>query len=95
MFGILFSALNATLAFLLRQVVIKSVLFVALWLLTTELAEVISGYLPASNGIQSLFNLLPDGVVWFLNLCQFQTGITACISAWFTRFFIRRIPVLG
>lgn len=95
MFLILLSALNSILVFLLRQVVIKAVVFIAVYLLVTELATAVSSYLPKSFNIQQLFNSLPDGVIYFLNLFQFAPGLTLLISAWMTRFFIRRIPLIG
>ncbi|MBD2805255.1 DUF2523 domain-containing protein [Xenorhabdus sp. ZM] len=95
MYVILLSALNAALGFLLRTVVIKFVVFGALYLIVKELFSAVVDLLPQSSNIQSLFDLLPDAAWYFINLFQGAFGVGLVVTAWFTRFIIRRIPVIG
>ncbi|NUW61932.1 DUF2523 family protein [Cronobacter muytjensii] len=95
MFGILVSAFNSVLSYLLRTVVIKFAVFSALFLVVKELMGAITDLLPKSSNLQSLFDSLPDAAWYFLNLFQVPFGISLVISALFTRFIIRRLPVIG
>ncbi|CDG21375.1 putative phage-related membrane protein [Xenorhabdus poinarii G6] len=95
MYGILLSALNTALGFVLRTVVIKFVVFGALYFIVKELFSAVVDLLPQSSNIQSLFDLLPDAAWYFINLFQGAFGVSLVVTAWFTRFIIRRIPVIG
>lgn len=95
MFGILVSAFNAVLAYLLRGAVLKFVLFTTLFLAVKELFSVVADRLPQSGDIAGLFNLLPDGMWFFLYYFKADIGIPLVFSAMFTRFIIRRLPVIG
>ncbi|EEC0439665.1 DUF2523 domain-containing protein [Salmonella enterica] len=95
MFAVILSALNTLLAFVLRRVVIKFVLFGALYWLCTEIPPLLAAHFPDVTVIQRLFNQLPDSMIYFINYFYLTQGIMALISALFVRFFIRRIPFLG
>lgn len=97
MFAILVSALNSILGFVLRSVIVKFVLFFGLFFITTEFIQVLtsSGLLPSASSLSGLFGGIPSAVWYFLNLFSFSTGVSALVSAWATRFIIRRIPVIG
>ena len=97
MFGILLSALNSVLAFVLRSVLVKFVVFFGLFFVTTEFVQVLtsSGLLPSASSLSGVMGGVPAGVWYFLDLFSFSTGFSALISAWATRFIIRRIPIIG
>ena len=95
MFGVIFSALNSLLGFVFRTVVIKFAVFFGLWFVVTAFIPVLKTLLPNFLNIAPLFDNLPDGVIYFLNLAQFNHGFSLCVSAFITRFIIRRIPVIG
>lgn len=95
MFGIIISAFNSAFAYLLRTVIIKFVVFSAIFLVVKELFSALTSILPTSIDIQQLFDALPDSAWYFLNLFQITVGVTSVISAYFTRFIIRRIPFIG
>lgn len=97
MFGILLSAFNSVLAFVLRSVLVKFVVFFGLFFVTTEFVQVLtsSGLLPSASSLSGVMGGVPAGVWYFLDLFSFSTGFSALISAWVTRFIIRRIPIIG
>lgn len=95
MFAILLSAFNAVLGFVFRKLVIKFLLFGALYWLCTEIPSLIVAHLPDISSVQTLFDRMPDSVIYFANYFYVPQGVTAIISALFVRFFIRRIPFLG
>lgn len=95
MFGILLSAFNAALGFVFRSVIIKFAVFFGLYFVVSEfmpfLKDMLGNYLFSTE----VFNNLPDTIVYYLNLMQFSHGVTICLSAYLTRFIIRRLPVIG
>lgn len=95
MYAILISAFNSLLGFVLRKAVIKFVLFGAIYVLCTSIPPLISAHLPDTKSIQTLLNALPDGTWFFLNVFEFPKGVSMFMSAYFVRFFIRRIPFFG
>ena len=97
MFGIVLSALNSVLGFVLRSVIAKFFVFFALFFITTEFVQVLSssGLLPNASSLNSVLNGIPSDVWYFLEVFNFSTGFSALVSAWATRFSIRRIPVIG
>lgn len=95
MFGILLSALNVVLGFVARSVLVKFVTFFALFFITTEFVAVIANILPNGNALGNALGGIPSGVWYFLDLFNVTAGIPLLLSAWVTRFIIRRIPVIG
>jgi hypothetical protein len=95
MFGIVLSALNAALAFVFRSVLVKFVVYFALFFVTTEFSSILSPMLPTSSALQSALGGIPGAVWYFLDLFNVSAGIPILLSAWVTRFVIRRIPLIG
>jgi hypothetical protein len=95
MFGIVLSALNVILGFVFRSIIVKFVLFFGLFFVTTEFVSVLSGLLPDSAALSGALGGIPSGVWYFLDLFNVSAGIPMLLSAWVTRFIIRRIPVIG
>lgn len=95
MYRLIVSAFNFLLGFVLRTLVIKFVVFSALFLVVSEFVPVILNLLPASSNLPDLINQLPDSVWYFMNLFAVITGLKIVISAFLTRFIIRRIPIIG
>ncbi|ECH2636598.1 DUF2523 domain-containing protein, partial [Salmonella enterica] len=73
----------------------KFILFTVMYLLLTQLAPLLTSYLPDGANVSALFNSLPSAVLWFLNVSAFDVTFPMIIVAYFTRFFIRRIPFIG
>lgn len=99
LFGILLSALRSILGFLLRSVVVKFVTFFALYFVVKEFMEVIVAWGLVPSGKASQVNSSLSGIsasVWyFLDLFAASSGISMVISAYATRFIIRRVPLIG
>lgn len=95
MFGILVSAFNLILGWIVRSVLVKFVLFFGLYFVTTEFLQVISSLLPSANALTGALSGISASTSYFLDIFAFQTGLSLVISAYVTRFMIRRIPVIG
>jgi hypothetical protein len=95
MFGILLSAFNSILGFILRSVIVKFFIFFALFFVTSEFIPLITGLLPSSASLNGSLSAIPSGVWFFLDLFNISAGIPLLLSAYATRFIIRRIPIIG
>ncbi len=95
MFAILVSGFNVVLGFIFRSILIKFVVFFALFFIVTEFISVIGGLLPTGASLTGALGGIPAGVWYFLDLFNVSLGIPLLLSAWVTRFTIRRIPVIG
>ncbi|EIM1059102.1 DUF2523 domain-containing protein [Salmonella enterica] len=92
---LLLAALTEILMFVFKQIVVKFVLFTMLFLMLTQFAPLLTAYLPNGAKVSELISSLPSSILWFLNLCAFDITFPMIIVAYFTRFFIRRIPFIG
>ena len=95
MFGILLSAAYAVLGFLLRSVLVKFFVYFALFFVTTEFIQLIVPSLPGAASLTNAFSAQAPGVWFFLDLFKIGFGVSAVLSAFVTRFIIRRLPVIG
>ncbi|HAV8295218.1 TPA: DUF2523 domain-containing protein [Escherichia coli] len=95
MWAILLAAVNTAIAFVFRTVVIKFVLFTAVYLFISEIIPLVISRLPSAGNISDLFSRLPSGVLWLLHVFSVDVVLPVVVSAMFTRFFIRRIPFLN
>jgi hypothetical protein len=95
MFGIVLSALNVLLGFIFRSLIVKFIAFFALFFVTTEFIQLVVPLLPGATSLTNAFAAQAPGVWYFLDLFKVGFGVSACVSAFVTRFIIRRIPVIG
>ena len=95
MFGIFLSALNSVLAWVFRSLLVKFVIFFALYFITTEFVSLIVNLLPDGSSINSTLAGIGSATWYFLDTFKIDSGISAVVSAYATRFIIRRIPVIG
>ncbi|EFL7336161.1 DUF2523 domain-containing protein [Escherichia coli] len=95
MWALLLAAVNTAIAFVFRAVVIKFVIFTAVYLFISEIIPLVISHLPSAGNISDLFARLSSGVLWLLNVFSFDVVLPVVVSAMFTRFFIRRIPFLN
>jgi hypothetical protein len=81
-----------------RGIVIKFVLMTGLFALMTFLVPLVIGYVAPFVGaanLTSAFTGLDPGVWFFLDFFALGYGVPLMISAFITRFLIRRLPVIG
>lgn len=95
MFAILVSAAMKVFAWLLGSVVIKFVVLTALFIIVNEFGSLVSGFMPSLGPLSTALGGIPASVWYFLDLFNVSTGIPMLLSAYASRFFIRRIPVIG
>ncbi|MDH6146083.1 MULTISPECIES: hypothetical protein [Paraburkholderia] len=97
MFGIVLSALNVVLAFVVRSIIARFFAYFVLYFLTTEFIGVLqsAGVFPTAAALNGAFGGLGADTWYFLDLCGFSVGAPAIVSAYVLRFIIRRIPVIG
>lgn len=101
LFAILISAFRSALGFLLRSIIVKFVTFFALFYIVSEFMNVLmfSGLMgraiSGATTVQGAFDAIPAGVWYLLSAFMVPTGISIIVSAYATRFIIRRIPLIG
>ena len=85
-------------SWLLREVIVKFFVFTALFaavsLLVPYAVEYLGSFISAA-GLTSAFSGLSAGLWYFLDLFRLDIGVPAVISAFVSRFLIRRLPVIG
>ena len=95
---LILSLSSGLLGFIFKGVVAKFFVFFALFYVTTEfIPVVIDLFIPDSliPNLNTLFDLVPSSLWYFLNLIEFPLGISLVISALLARFVIRRLPIIG
>ena len=95
MFGLILSALNSVLAWVFRSILVKFAVYFALYFVTTEFVAVVQTWIPDGRSVSTAFESLSSDVWYFLTLFAIPQGIPMVLSAYVTRFAIRRIPVIG
>jgi len=94
MFDIVVGALSWVFRLALIKFVVMTGIFVAVWMLW----PILLGWLPAWFGVGAITNSLqgiPSGVWWFMSMFRVDLGLEMVVTAFTTRFLIRRLPVIG
>jgi Protein of unknown function (DUF2523) len=98
-FNLVLSALYTVTGFLIKSTIAKFFLFFGLFFVTTEFVPILftgaASLLPGTSAITNALGGLPAGIWYFLELMRIDIGLPSVISAWATRFVIRRIPIIG
>lgn len=85
------------LQWLVSAVVVKAVVATAIFglvaLLVPKAIDLITPWM--GTNVSQAFSGIPSSVLWFMSAFNIGTGIPMLISAWVTRFLIRRLPVIG
>lgn len=98
MWAILLSTVWTTVSFIFRTVVIKFVIFTAMFLLLSELLPMvirIVGFRSFTSTLATSLLQIPSSVWFFLNAFRFDVGVPLILSAYASRFVIRRLPLVG
>lgn len=81
-----------------RDIVVKFLVLSAIFAVTAVLVPIVIGLIvPFINTavLSNAFAQLPSGIWFFLDFFNLGFGLPLLISAWITRFVIRRLPVIG
>lgn len=92
------SLLSKLLRFIFVKTVPKFFLFFGLFYLVFEFTPVLISIVGGDAlilRINGLFSSIPGEVAYFLSFFQIAYGAKVVISAYITRFIIRRIPLMG
>ncbi|HHU8565654.1 TPA: DUF2523 family protein [Escherichia coli] len=95
MFGIMTSVLYGVLGFLLRSVIVKFTVFFALYFIVQEFVPLILDMVNRQLPLLALISSIPDSLKYFFSVFKVIDGINIILSAFVSRFIIRRIPVIG
>ncbi|ENI2278007.1 DUF2523 domain-containing protein [Escherichia coli] len=89
------SVLYGVLGFLLRSVIVKFTVFFALYFIVQEFVPLIFDMVNRQLPLLALISSIPDSLKYFFSVFKVIDGINIILSAFVTRFIIRRIPVIG
>ncbi|HGY8197310.1 TPA: DUF2523 family protein, partial [Escherichia coli] len=92
---IMTSVLYGVLGFLLRSVIVKFTVFFALYFIVQEFVPLILDMVNRQLPLLALISSIPDSLKYFFSVFKVIDGINIILSAFVTRFIIRRIPVIG
>lgn len=95
MFGILMSSVWTAFNWLFRAVVVKAVVFMAFYAVVTLLVAYLASMLPTASTLSGALSGIPSDIWYFLDYMAFSAGAPLVVSAYATRFLIRRMPVIG
>lgn len=95
MFGRVLSALFSVVGWAVKFSVTKAILFFGIYYVVYEFTGVIVDYLPTASILNNAFQGINGDVAYFLTFFQIPAGLTMLLSAYVTRFMIRRIPFIG
>ncbi|WP_112075818.1 DUF2523 family protein, partial [Escherichia coli] len=87
--------LYGVLGFLLRSVIVKFTVFFALYFIVQEFVPLILDMVNRQLPLLALISNIPDSLKYFFSVFKVIDGINIILSAFVTRFIIRRIPVIG
>lgn len=69
--------------------------FGLLFLLVELVIQVLWDLLPDWMTLNGIFSFMTPEMWWFLDLINFSFGAPLILSAYATRFLIRRLPIIG
>jgi hypothetical protein len=96
MYGILVSALSTVFGTLLRTVIVKFVVYSALFLLLTEFVPLaLSPFMPSMDTLSSALGGMGSDFWFYADLVCLADGLKMVVGAAATAFVIRRLPVIG
>lgn len=92
------SALQWFLKYLITGIGLKVLIFTAIYSILFILFPVLISFLPnwfSTGSITNAFQNIPSGIWYFLDLLSLNEGLSLVLTAYVTRFLIRRIPFIG
>ncbi|ANF73836.1 hypothetical protein A6046_07385 [[Haemophilus] ducreyi] len=91
------NAFSGVLSFIFNTLVIKFFVFGCVFIAVTEIVPIliIEVFLPKQVNLKSLMSQIPPDIAYFLGFFKLDVGIQSMLSAYTSRFLIRRIPLVG
>ncbi|AKO45630.1 DUF2523 family protein [[Haemophilus] ducreyi] len=90
------NAFSGVLSFIFNTLVVKFFVFGCVFIAVTEIVPIlIETFLPKQVHLSTLISKIPPGIAYFLNFFKVEVGIQSMLSAYTSRFLIRRIPLVG
>lgn len=86
---------SGILSFVFKSLVIKFVVFATIFLVVTEVVPILFDVFLPKQELQEYFDSLPSEALFFLSAFKIDVGLQMILSAYVTRFMIRRIPFVG
>lgn len=95
--GVLIKFLGSFFTWFFNVVVVKFFVFAIIFIVVSEVAPlIIEIFLPSDiSDLQSLVSGIPSNIAYFLSIFRIDVAIKIFISAYASRFLIRRIPFVG
>jgi len=96
--NLLLPFLSSLLGWIFRPAIVKFLILAFIFFLLEALFPFLIGLIMpfiAPDALNTAFANLPTGVWWLLNLARIDIGAPMVISAYITRFMIRRMPFIG
>ncbi|WP_367303356.1 DUF2523 family protein [Burkholderia multivorans] len=83
--------------FAFRSIIAKFFIMFILYFVVQAFVSALqsAGILPSASNVAGITSNIPPIVSYFLNMFYVYQGISLCISAYASRFIIRRIPFLN
>lgn len=90
----LFSSL---IGWIFRASTVKFIVFTALTLVLGPLMALLMQLVDSSGlaNINGLVQAIPEGIRFYMAIFKFDVGLPMLVAAYLTRFFIRRLPIVG
>lgn len=97
MWALISAAFSWLVNWVFRLSIVKFVVFGALALVLAPLMELIMSLIDATGlaDIQGLFDVLPEGILFYLVVFKLDIGLPMLMAAMLVKFFIRRLPIVG
>ncbi|WGE47311.1 DUF2523 family protein [Actinobacillus equuli] len=86
---------SGVLSFIFKSLVIKFVVFAIIFLVVTEVIPMLFEVFIPEQELQQYFDSIPSEALFFLSAFKIDVGIQMILSAYMTRFMVRRIPFVG
>jgi hypothetical protein len=86
------------LSWVFREVVVKFVVFIAVFSMVSFLVPIAVSYLGgfiSPSSISGAFGAIDSGVWFVLKFFRLNDGVPLIVSAYVSRFLIRRLPLIG
>ncbi|MFP4795044.1 DUF2523 family protein [Pasteurella multocida] len=94
--GAILKFLVSVFSYIFSSAAIKFMVFGFIFIIVTDIIPILlEVFMPEDVDIQSLLSGIPSDVAYFLAFFKVDFGIKAILTAYISRFLIRRIPFAG